>query len=107
MMPKNCEECDDDECEECEDDEEEECENATCEHCRKEKKLEGKPNKLSPEEILAYMNSETIIRIRGNPTPMFVRMINAEKQLLVEEMLEEKNVENPDVRKNKLQGYVT
>lgn len=80
-----------------------------------EEKPEIDVSKLDPKVIteilqakkdLKMLESTAIIFIGKNPTPIFTRQYNAEKQALMELMFSEKLVENPDVRKEKIRNYV-
>jgi hypothetical protein len=54
---------------------------------------------------LAYLNAETYMFIKDNPTPLFIRNYNAEKQAIVEFDFDPRNVENPDERNRKVEEY--
>jgi hypothetical protein len=65
----------------------------------------SKPLKDHKEE-LKRLKRQAIIFIYENPTPIFTRQHNAEKQALIEFDFSEENVESPEARKQKLRGYV-
>lgn len=61
---------------------------------------------LQAKEDLKTLESTAIIFVYGNPTPIFTRNYNAEKQAIMELTFSEKYVENPEVRRQKLRDYV-
>jgi hypothetical protein len=61
--------------------------------------------KKEPEKEARRLKSLAILFINGNPTPLFVRYADAEEQAVIELAFSEANVENPDVKREKLRGY--
>ena len=55
--------------------------------------------------LVDTQNSTAIMFLDGNPTPLFISQLNAEKQVVVEQVFAE--AENPEKREEKLRGYIT
>jgi len=68
--------------------------------------LEPSKKKKNPQAELDRMKGTAILFIANNPTPIFTRQYNAEKQAVMELAFAEENVENPEMRKERLRGYI-
>lgn len=68
--------------------------------------LEASSPSKDPREELKRLKRTAIVFIYGNPTPIFTRQHNAEKQALIEYEFSDELVENPEERKVRLRGYV-
>gem|GEM_PF-3591397 len=65
----------------------------------------SEPMKNARDE-LNRLKKTAIIFIANNPTLLFTRQSNAEKQIMIEYAFSEECVENPDARKEKLKQYI-
>lgn len=54
--------------------------------------------------LVGTQNSTAIMFLDGNPTPMFISQLNAEKQVVVEQTFAE--AENPKERAKKIGAYI-
>lgn len=68
--------------------------------------FEPQKKKKSVVEELKRMNRTALLFISNNPTILFVRQFNAEKQAMMELVFSEAMVENPEKRKAKLRTYI-
>jgi hypothetical protein len=68
--------------------------------------IEAQKKKKDPNAELRRMKGTAILFICDNPTPIFTRQFNAEKQAVSELAFSEEMVENPEKRKERLRGYV-
>jgi len=68
--------------------------------------IEPQKKKKDPKAELERQKRTAILFIADNPTPIFTRQGNAEKQALMELAFSEESVENPEQRKEKLRGYI-
>jgi hypothetical protein len=68
--------------------------------------IEPQKKKKDPKAELERQKGTAILFISDNPTPIFTRQHNAEKQALMELAFSEEYVENPEKRKERLKGYV-
>lgn len=68
--------------------------------------IDAEKKKKNPEEELKRKKRQTLIFIAHNPTPIFTTQYSAEKQAVCELAFAEETVENPEMRKEKLKGYI-
>jgi ABC-type polar amino acid transport system ATPase subunit len=61
---------------------------------------------LEAKEALRRLEETAIVFVHKNPTILFTRTYNADKQAMMELVFSERNVENPEARKEKLRSYV-
>jgi hypothetical protein len=68
--------------------------------------IEPHKKKKDPKAEAERQKGTAILFIHDNPTPLFTRQFNAEKQAVMEYAFSEEAVENPEVKKERLRGYI-
>jgi len=69
--------------------------------------FEYSKKKKDPKREEERQKGLAILFIYENPTPIFTLQHSAEKQAVMELMFSDELVENPEVKKEKLKGYVS
>jgi hypothetical protein len=66
-----------------------------------------KKEALDPKIIKEGQNRLSWVFFKGVASPMLIRNINVQKQFKVEVAFSEEHVENPEVRKKKIEQYIS